>query len=263
MGFRFFPSEYITSFKTTGLSDKQLLVVVFEAIDELCWRFDSFHKSYSFVVALTGSALEYEIEIRINNGTIDIESRCLEWQLLEYHNNKKNVNRFISTFNTFKDELSTEYIDNELVGYKKVAEFYLSASEYTTSFKVRGLSDEQLLIIADEVAEVLQWESICFDKSDCTFITLTKPSYLSIEEEELTVSIHNSFITIESKYPELESQILEKRKTRKNANQYISTFYTFKKRVPIEYIDNELAVLENITKSLIAIDEKRRINSNI
>ncbi|WP_103867042.1 hypothetical protein [Aquimarina sp. I32.4] len=117
MGFKFLSSKYTTEFKATGLSDKEYLVIALDTVDKLKWELDSYNFSDYVVEAFTNSSLfswGEKVIISINKGTIDIESKCKEWQIIEYGKNKKNATRFISTFNTIKEELSTAEMKTKL-----------------------------------------------------------------------------------------------------------------------------------------------------
>ncbi|WP_234859297.1 hypothetical protein [Aquimarina aquimarini] len=123
MPFRFLSSKYTTSFTATGLSDREYLVIALDTVDKLKWKLDSFHDSDYTVEALTNFSWfswGETITISINRGTIDIESKCTDWQITDYGKNKKNATRFISTFNTIKEELSTADIKTRLDHLDKI-----------------------------------------------------------------------------------------------------------------------------------------------
>ncbi|WP_062060129.1 hypothetical protein [Aquimarina longa] len=116
MAFRFFSSKYITDF-TTELSNKQSVIIALETIEKLKWYVDAFHDEKSIIIAFTRfswRSWREEIIITINNGTITIESECIESQLTDFGKNKKNGSQFISTFNTIKEELSIADIEHKI-----------------------------------------------------------------------------------------------------------------------------------------------------
>ncbi|WP_158250485.1 hypothetical protein, partial [Aquimarina sp. I32.4] len=107
----------------------EYLVIALDTVDKLKWKLDSFHDSDYVVEALTSFSWSSwsswfswgeTITISINRGTIGIESKCTDWQITDYGKNKKNATRFITTFNTIKEELSTADIKTRLDHLDKI-----------------------------------------------------------------------------------------------------------------------------------------------
>ncbi|WP_062060106.1 hypothetical protein [Aquimarina longa] len=111
-----FPPKYVKNITVPELSDKQLFIIAIETIEELKWNINTL--SETGCVAITKFSLSSwseEITVNINNGTIYLKSSCIESQLIDWGKNKKNITRFISTFNKIKEELSLAEIEAKIV----------------------------------------------------------------------------------------------------------------------------------------------------
>ncbi|WP_062062657.1 hypothetical protein [Aquimarina longa] len=111
-----FPPKYVKNITVPGLSDKQLFIIVIETIEELKWNVDSLFKTECVAITkFSWRSWSEEVTISINNGSIRLKSACIESQLIDFGKNKKNVTRFVSTFNRMKEELSLADIEAKIV----------------------------------------------------------------------------------------------------------------------------------------------------
>lgn len=115
-----FSPKYIDDLKITDLSEKQALLVAIETAKRLDWNIGPISKNG--LIAYTKfsmSSWSEEVQIRIENGNINLVSRCTGTQIIDWGKNRKNTTAFINTFNTIKINYNSEEIASSFAELEK------------------------------------------------------------------------------------------------------------------------------------------------
>lgn len=109
----------IQNIKIIGLSEKEALVIALEAAKKLGWNIGYISKK-GFIAYTKFSMTSWseEVQIKIDEGNINLKSECTGSQFFDWGKNKQNNEAFISQYNSVKrkfnlDEAETRYVEIE------------------------------------------------------------------------------------------------------------------------------------------------------
>ncbi len=119
MAFGFSP-KHIDNLKTQGLTQKDALVIALETAKKLDWNIGFLSKNgFIAYTKISMSSWSEEVQIKIEEGNINLKSECTGSQLVDWGKNKKNTNAFISNFNTVINEINLDEIDSKYTEFEK------------------------------------------------------------------------------------------------------------------------------------------------
>ena len=113
MAFGFSP-KHIQDFQVERITPKRSFVIAIEAAKKLNW--DVAFLSESGFIAYTKfswSSWSEEVQFKIDFHNINIKSECTGSQLVDWGKNRKNIERFINTYNSIKDVYTLDELDKK------------------------------------------------------------------------------------------------------------------------------------------------------
>ncbi len=114
MAFGFTP-KFEQSLDLNGLDAEHYLVIALEAAKQLGW--DTTNVSKMGFTAYTGFSMlswNEEFSINIEDNNVNLRSKCLGNQIIDWGKNKDNIENFVAEFNKIKSSLSEEQINEKL-----------------------------------------------------------------------------------------------------------------------------------------------------
>lgn len=104
-----FSQKQVEQLPLDNLTTEQFLCVAIKTSNLLGWIFGDINKTG--FIAYTNNGLfswNAEIKLKIKNGLADLQSKSSGDDLVDLRENKKNLQRFITTFNGLKKTLTPE-----------------------------------------------------------------------------------------------------------------------------------------------------------
>lgn len=117
MAFGFTP-KHIEEVPLYGLTQKEYLVIALEAAKEMKWAVS--YTSNNGLIAFTDNGVfswNAEIKIKIENGSANLKSSSTGNEMMDWGKNKKNIEKFILSFNALKLKLTKEEL---LLKYEEI-----------------------------------------------------------------------------------------------------------------------------------------------
>lgn len=123
--------KYSFDFNIKGLTNKHLFITAIESANKLDWKISRIGE-LGFVAYTSFSLSSYseEIHVVIDQDNIHLKSKCIGSQLVDWGKNKKNIDTFINTFNSLKDNFSEFDIEYK---YSELARLFVNEEEVSLS----------------------------------------------------------------------------------------------------------------------------------
>lgn len=119
MAFGFSP-KHIDNLKTEGSSEKEALVIALETAKKLDWNIGFLSKNgFIAYTKFSMSSWSEEVQVKIEEGNINLKSECTGNQLVDWGKNKKNTGAFISKFNNVKNEINLDELEAKYTEIEK------------------------------------------------------------------------------------------------------------------------------------------------
>jgi rhomboid protease GluP len=127
----------------TDLTHEEWIVIGLEAVKKLEWSFGYISlKGFIAYTKLSMSSFGEELKVTLNDQVAAIQSQCTGSELMDWGRNKRNVERFISTFNELKGSFSKEQLEEKITEMKQLIvpnqEDALNQTPLTTKEKLGG-----------------------------------------------------------------------------------------------------------------------------
>lgn len=107
-----FTPKQIGKFSTSDLSKQEVIILTLETLKKLDWKV--VYLSETEIIARTKfsfSSWMEEVQLKIGVDEITIKSECTGAQMMDWGKNKRNIDAFISTFDSLKSTISSEEIE--------------------------------------------------------------------------------------------------------------------------------------------------------
>lgn len=104
-----FTPKHIEEVPLYGLTKEEYLVIALEAAKEMKWKVS--YTSSSGLIAFTDNGMfswNAEIKIKIENGSANLKSSSTGNEMMDWGKNKKNIEKFVLSFNSLKLKLTKE-----------------------------------------------------------------------------------------------------------------------------------------------------------
>jgi len=114
MAFGFTP-KFEESLDLNGLSPDRYLAIALEAARQLGWNTTNINKSgFTAYTGFSMRSWNEEVNLNINENTVNLLSKCLGNQLIDWGKNKDNINNFIAEFNKIQSSWSEDQINEKV-----------------------------------------------------------------------------------------------------------------------------------------------------
>lgn len=114
-----FTPKHIEEVPLYGLTKEGYLVIALETAKEMMWKVS--YTSNSGLIAYTDNGMfswNAEVKIKIENGSANLKSSSTGSEMMDWGKNKKNIEKFILTFNALKLKLTKEEL---VLKYEEIA----------------------------------------------------------------------------------------------------------------------------------------------
>ena len=109
------------------MTEKDALVIALETAKMLDWNIGFLSKNgFIAYTKFSMSSWSEEVQVKIEEGNINLKSECTGSQLVDWGKNKKNTDAFISKFSSFKNEINLNEIDSK---YTQIEKDFVSEEE--------------------------------------------------------------------------------------------------------------------------------------
>lgn len=103
------PPKYIQELPFDNLTTEQFLVLALEAAKKLDWNIGQTGEAgFIAFTSFSLSSWNEEVKVQIKGGNASLKSECTGNQLVDWGKNRKNIERFITTFHELKAACSPE-----------------------------------------------------------------------------------------------------------------------------------------------------------
>ncbi|MEQ9008706.1 MAG: rhomboid family intramembrane serine protease, partial [Ekhidna sp.] len=117
----------IQDFQVEGTTPKRSFVIATEAAKKLNWDIGFLSESgFIAYTKFSWSSWSEEVQFKIDFHNINIKSECTGSQVVDWGKNRKNIERFISTYNSIKDEYSLDELDSK---FNELEQSFVSKDE--------------------------------------------------------------------------------------------------------------------------------------
>ncbi len=115
MAFGFIP-KYQKELKFDNINPEQFLVIAIDVIKKLDWELGQIsNKGFIAYTRFSLSSWSEEVKVVINKNSVQISSECSGGQLIDWGKNKKNTEKFVSTYIEIKDTYSIEELYEKFI----------------------------------------------------------------------------------------------------------------------------------------------------
>ncbi|HVS92779.1 MAG TPA: rhomboid family intramembrane serine protease [Mucilaginibacter sp.] len=114
MAFGFTP-KFEQSLYLNGLNPEHYLAIAIDAAKQLGWNTTNINKSgFTAYTGFSMRSWNEEFSVNIDDETVNLQSKCLGNQLIDWGKNKDNVESFIEEFNKIQSAWTDEHINEKL-----------------------------------------------------------------------------------------------------------------------------------------------------